>query len=101
MDTIFAARLLSVTGKALNKEEMFGLYKSLDGAYVEEEVTKVIELVGDRDMAEIIKAGREKMCSRAVAAAPVKQEGAAKETKKEEAKVEAEEDEDFDMFGGF
>lgn len=100
MDTIFAVRLLSVAGKSLNKEEIMGLYKALDTTCIEAEVSKVIDSIGDRNIDDLIQAGKAKMCSAVVASAPVQTQAATKEEKKEEKKVEEEEDEDFDMFGG-
>lgn len=100
MDSVIALRLLASAGKPLNEEEFEKLYSLFDSSFVTEQVKKLLESMAGRDLSEVVEAGRKSLAQNVVVAQPAKQD-AAKEEKKEETKAEPEEDEDFDMFGGF
>ncbi|RVD90910.1 hypothetical protein TUBRATIS_26500 [Tubulinosema ratisbonensis] len=100
MDCVYGLRLLASAGKPLNEEEFKKLFDLFDTTFIKEEAKKLLDAMAGRDLAEIIEKGKKSLVQNVVVAPSAKVE-AVKEEKKEEKKAEPEEDEDFDMFGGF
>eukprot|EP01012_Entosiphon_sulcatum_P069293 TRINITY_DN9_c0_g4_i1.p2 TRINITY_DN9_c0_g4~~TRINITY_DN9_c0_g4_i1.p2 ORF type:complete len:121 (+),score=47.68 TRINITY_DN9_c0_g4_i1:42-365(+) len=101
MKNVAAYLLLALAGRETTKEAIEQVIKA-GGAEVEEDkIDSLLAAVGDKDIAEVIAAGRKKIGSVAVAApaagsaAPAAPAAGAAAAKKEEKKVEEEEDEEM------
>ncbi|KAI9308085.1 60S acidic ribosomal protein type P2-A [Cunninghamella echinulata] len=107
MKYLAAYLLLTLGGKANpSADEVKNILKSVGAEIDEERVSSLIAALGEKDIAQLIEEGKEKMSSvptgGAVAAGGAAAGGAAAEEAKEEAKEEEKEESDDDMgFGLF
>ncbi|CAO3652228.1 unnamed protein product [Cunninghamella echinulata] len=107
MKYLAAYLLLTLGGKANpSADEVKNILKSVGAEIDEERVSSLIAALGEKDIAQLIEEGKEKMSSvptgGAVAASGAAAGGATAEEAKEEAKEEEKEESDDDMgFGLF
>lgn len=103
MDCILAAKLLNVSNKTINKENIMSLYKAIDASCTIDEVESFISSVGERSLDDLITEGKQMMSAvSASAPAPAAAHAEKPEKAKEEPqKAEEEEVDDFDIFSGF